>query len=76
MEARVRAVHQLGGEQLQGIDGAIAAEVEIVRVHVARDPVFERRHINPAKWSPLIYNFCHYYRLAFDELGKTFCAEV
>src|SRR5215475_1893568 len=30
MEARVRAVYQLGGEKLQGIGGAIAAEVEIL----------------------------------------------
>jgi len=76
MEARVRAVHQLGGEKLQGIGGAIAAEVEILRVHVASHLVFEGHHINPAKWSPLIYNFRHYYRLASDELGKTFRAEV
>ena len=27
------------------------------------------------KWSPLIYNFRHYFRLAEKELGKTFRAE-
>jgi hypothetical protein len=34
------------------------------------------RYINPAKWSPLICDFRHYYRLAPEELGKTFRAEI
>ena len=76
MEARVRAVHQLGGEKLQEIGGAIAAEIEILRVHVTSDLIFNGRYINSAKWSPLIYNFRHYYRLAPEELGKTFRAEI
>jgi len=37
MEARVRAIHQLGGTKLQEIGGAIAVEVEILRVHVVSD---------------------------------------
>lgn len=76
MEARVRAVHQLGGEKVQEIGGAIAVEIEILRVHVASDLILGERHIDPAKWSPLIYNFRHYYRLAAEELGKTFRAET
>src|SRR5439155_9339991 len=76
MEARVRSTRPLGGEKLEKIGGAIAAEVEIVRVHVASNLVINARHINPAKWSPLIYNFRHYFRLATQELGKTFRAEV
>jgi hypothetical protein len=32
-------------------------------------------HIDPAKWSPLIYNFRHYQGLG-KELGKTFKAEI
>jgi len=31
---------------------------------------------NDCSKSPLIYNFRHYYRLAAEELGKTFRAEV
>ena len=54
----------------------MAAEVEVVRVHVASELVIEDRYIDAAKWSPLIYNFRHYYRLAETELGKTFRAEV
>lgn len=76
MEARVRAVHTLGGEKLGQLGGAVAAEVEVVRVHVACDLVVKDRYIDAEKWSPLIYNFRHYYRLANEELGKTFRAEV
>ncbi|HEV2501288.1 MAG TPA: flavin reductase family protein [Terriglobia bacterium] len=76
MEARVRAVHQLGGERLEQLGGGVAAEVEVVRVHVASDLVIRNRYIDAAKWSPLIYNFRHYYRLAETELGRTFRAEV
>jgi flavin reductase (DIM6/NTAB) family NADH-FMN oxidoreductase RutF len=53
----------------------LAAEVEIIRVHVAADLVVGESYIDPAKWSPLIYNFRHYFRLADKELGKTFRAE-
>ena len=57
MEARVRAVHFLHGEKLQELGGGVAAEVEILRVHVASDLVVKDHYVNPAKWSPLIYNF-------------------
>jgi flavin reductase (DIM6/NTAB) family NADH-FMN oxidoreductase RutF len=76
MEARVRAMHDLGGERLDQLGGGVAAEVEVVRVHVASDLVVKDRYIDAEKWSPLIYNFRHYYRLADTELGKTFRAEV
>jgi flavin reductase (DIM6/NTAB) family NADH-FMN oxidoreductase RutF len=39
MEERVRAVHKLGGERLERLGGGVAAEVEVVRVHVASDLV-------------------------------------
>ena len=76
LEARVSAVHFLQGEKLRELGGGVAAEVEILRVHVASDLVLNDRYINPAKWSPLIYNFRHYYQLADTELGKTFRAEI
>ena len=69
-------MHRLGGTKLEQIGGGLAAEVEIRRVHVRTELVARERHIDPAKWSPLIYNFRHYYRLAAAELGKTFRAEV
>jgi flavin reductase (DIM6/NTAB) family NADH-FMN oxidoreductase RutF len=76
MEARVLAAHELGGERLEQLGGAVAVEVEVVRVHVASDLVIKGRYVDAAKWSPLIYNFRHYFRLAETELGKTFRAEV
>ena len=75
MEARVLKLHNMSGEKLQQLGGGVAAEVEILRVHVESGFVLKERHIDPEKWSPLIYNFRHYFRLADAELGKTFRAE-
>ena len=75
LEARVVHLHTLSGEKLNRLGGGVAAEVEVVRVHVAEEFVLGENHIDPEKWSPLIYNFRHYFRLADTELGKTFRAE-
>ena len=75
MEARVVKLHRMHGEKLEKLGGGWAAEVEIVRVHVASELIAEGNYIDPQKWSPLIYNFRHYFRLAENELGKTFRAE-
>ena len=76
MEARVSALHQLKGEKLSALGGGIAAEVQVARVQVADDLLLRDKYIDPAKWSPLIYNRRHYLRLADQELGKTFRAEA
>jgi len=76
LEARVSRMHELSGAGLQQLGGGIAAEVEVVRVHVAGDFVIKDNYIDAAKWSPLIYNFRHYFRLAEHELGETFRAEA
>jgi flavin reductase (DIM6/NTAB) family NADH-FMN oxidoreductase RutF len=76
MEARVTAMHRLSGGKLGELGGGVAAEIEIVRVHVEKNFVLKENHVDPAKWSPLIYNFRHYFRLADQELGKTFRAEA
>ena len=75
LEARVVRLHMLSGEKLNELGGGVAAEVEVLRVHVANEFILGDNHIDPEKWSPLIYNFRHYYRLADKELGKTFRAE-
>jgi len=75
MEARVTKMHRMRGERLTKLGGGLAAEVEILRVHVASDFILDERYVDPAKWSPLIYNFRHYFRLGEKELGKTFRAE-
>ena len=76
MEARVTAMHKLSGEKLQELGGGFAAEIEVLRIHAASDLILKDNYIDPAKWSPLIYNFRHYFRLADRELGKTFRAEA
>jgi len=75
LEAKVTQCHQLGGERLLKLGCGVAAEIEVLRVHVANEFVLEGNYIDPEKWSPLIYNFRHYYRLAEKELGRTFRAE-
>lgn len=75
MEAKVSRLHSLSGERLNGLSGGVAAEIEILRVHAHPDLVMGENYIDPTKWSPLIYNFRHYFQLGDHELGKTFRAE-
>lgn len=49
--------------------------LKVVNVRVHNDLVINISHINPAAWSPLIYNFRHYYKLG-QQLGKNFRAET
>ena len=72
LEARVTRLHKMSGDRLQQVGGGVAAEVEVLRVHVANDLILGDNYIDPQKWSPLLYNFRHYFRLAQTELGKTF----
>ena len=76
MEAQVTCLHSMEGQKLNELGGGIAAEIEIIRVHVAKEFILGLDYIDPTKWSPLIYNFRHYFRLAETELGKTFRAEI
>lgn len=76
MEARVRRMHPMSGEKLDELSGGVAGEVEVLCVHAREDFIQGENYINPAKWSPLIYNFRHYFSLAEHELGKTFRAEM
>ncbi|MFD0589197.1 flavin reductase family protein [Paenibacillus sp. GCM10027627] len=48
-------------------------EVEALKVHAHQKIILNEEHINTAEWSPLIYNFRHYFGLG-KELGKTFRA--
>jgi flavin reductase (DIM6/NTAB) family NADH-FMN oxidoreductase RutF len=75
MEAAVLSLHEMGGAKLQELGGGMVAIVEILRVHA--DEAFLQGsgdHIDPGKWSPLVYNFRHYFDLSDHELGKTFRA--
>ena len=59
------------------VTGAFAiVEAHVLKVHA--DPrlvVPGTQHVDPAAWSPLIYNFRHYYGLG-SELGHTFRSET
>lgn len=73
-EACLRSVHPIGLSDTHVRSGALAIEVEVVRVHARESLIIRDRHIDPTKWRPLIYNFRHYFGLG-RELGKTFRAE-
>jgi flavin reductase (DIM6/NTAB) family NADH-FMN oxidoreductase RutF len=49
LEARVRKMHEIGGQKLDDLGGGVAAEVEVVRVHVASDYVIKDRYIRRCK---------------------------
>jgi flavin reductase (DIM6/NTAB) family NADH-FMN oxidoreductase RutF len=74
LEAIVRNFFEIGGQD-ERVVGAVAVEVQVVRVHVAKELILSQHHIDPSRWRPLIYNFRHYYGLGAS-LGKTFRAEV
>lgn len=50
-------------------------ETHVIHVHAHNEIIIEENHIDPNKWSPLIYNFRHYFGLG-NNLGKTFRSEV
>lgn len=50
-------------------------ETKALHVHAHKDIIIGENHIDPNKWSPIIYNFRHYFGLS-DQLGKTFRAEL
>lgn len=50
-------------------------EAQAVHVHAHQDIIMDDKHIDPLKWSPLIYNFRHYFGLG-HQLGKTYRAET
>lgn len=70
IEAVVRGVRQADGES-----GFWIAEAEAVSVHAHESILIDDRHIDPARWNPLIYNFRHYFGLG-EERGKTFKSET
>ncbi|GAA2163177.1 flavin reductase family protein [Actinomadura napierensis] len=56
--------------------GFVIVEADVLRVHAdPRIVVPGTDHVDPAEWSPLIYNFRHYFGLG-PELGHTFRTET
>ncbi|MFP3919168.1 flavin reductase family protein [Lysinibacillus telephonicus] len=50
-------------------------ETQVLHFHAEESIVQNENYIDPSKWSPLIYNFRHYFELG-RELGKTFRSET
>lgn len=50
-------------------------ETQAIHIHAHKEIITGENHIDPNKWSPLIYNFRHYFALG-EHLGKTFRAEI
>lgn len=72
LEATVRSLTPAGPE-----GGFRIVECEVVRVHASASVVVPgTQHIDPAAWSPLIYNFRHYFGLERRELGHGFRSET
>ncbi|MEU0249944.1 flavin reductase family protein [Streptomyces sp. NPDC006235] len=70
LEARAAALTPGGAGRF------FSVECEVLRVHAAdRVVVPGTHHIDPAVWSPLIYNFRHYHGLA-PEVGHGFRSET
>ncbi|MGD8191354.1 flavin reductase family protein [Brevibacillus ginsengisoli] len=62
--------------RLPDYDPAFAiVEVEAVQTHAHEEVILRDNYINPSAWSPLIYNFRHYFGLG-GELGKSFRSET
>jgi flavin reductase (DIM6/NTAB) family NADH-FMN oxidoreductase RutF len=56
--------------------GFLIAEAHVLRVHAAPAIVVPgTQHIDPAAWSPLIYNFRHYFALG-PELGHSYRSQT
>lgn len=70
IEAKLVDLRMTGASPRFGI-----VEVEAVCVHAHKTMVVDESHIDPTVWSPLIYNFRHYFGLG-AELGKTFRADL
>ncbi len=70
METAVKNIHVPACHPLFAI-----VEAQVIHFHANEDIIYKENYIDPTKWSPLIYNFRHYYKLG-DELGKTYRAEI
>jgi flavin reductase (DIM6/NTAB) family NADH-FMN oxidoreductase RutF len=70
LEARAARV------QLDVSGGFLIVEAHVLKVHAdPRMVVLRSQHIDPARWSRLIYNFRHYYGLG-PELGHSFRSQT
>jgi len=67
--------HSIIDFDADGQPDVAAITVKVVNVRVHENILIGNDHIDPGKWSPLIYNFRHYFGLG-KALGKNFKAEI
>jgi len=71
MEARVRAIRDVEDDP-----SVASVEVRVLNVHAHEHVLMDDgRHVDPARWRPLVYNFRHYFGLG-PELGRSFRATM
>ncbi len=76
VEAKVVAAHSPSDWPSDRSASFHILETRVLHVHARRDLVVDgTNHVDPARWSPLLYVFRHYFGTGPD-LGKTFKAEV
>jgi flavin reductase (DIM6/NTAB) family NADH-FMN oxidoreductase RutF len=70
-------IEALAADLRPGVSGEfVIVQAEVVKVHAdPRIVVPGTQHVDPARWSPLIYNFRHYFGLG-AELGHTFRSQT
>lgn len=67
--------HYIIESTIDSIPLIASVHMKVVNVRVHKNLVINQDYINPSKWSPLIYNFRHYYALG-EKVGKNFRADV
>ncbi|HEY9000219.1 MAG TPA: flavin reductase family protein [Mucilaginibacter sp.] len=67
--------HSIIDFDTDGEPDVAAVTVKVVNVRVHENIIIGDNQIDPQKWSPLIYNFRHYFGLG-KALGKNFKAEI
>lgn len=76
MEAELLADHEAANGPTEDQPAFRIFETRVRRVHARADLVVPgTQHVDPARWSPLLYVFRHYFGTGPD-LGKTFRAAV
>lgn len=71
IEATAELIHTASDPQ----SGFCIVETKALHVHAHEAIIAGEHHIDPQRWSPLIYNFRHYFGLG-TPIGKNFRAET
>ncbi|MNK36666.1 Flavin reductase like domain protein [compost metagenome] len=67
--------HHIIEYNTSGVPLIASVHVKVINVRVHKNLIVSQNYIDPSLWSPLIYNFRHYYALG-EKMGKNFRAEI